>query len=152
MSVADEVSFGVERLHAVLDGPPDAEILALEARLRAAQLAADVTALDVLLSDDLLFTGPDGRLATKADDLGAHGSGAVRFRVHRPTALAMRRVGANVCVTVLRAYLEVEVGGAVMRGPVRYTRVWAREGDSVWRVVAGQVSAVPSDGDDAVPS
>jgi hypothetical protein len=45
-------------------GDADPEIVALEARLRAAQLAADVAALDALIADGLLFTGPDGRLGT----------------------------------------------------------------------------------------
>jgi hypothetical protein len=53
----------------VLVGPPDAEIVALESRLRAAQLAADVAALDALIADELLFTGPDGELGTKGQDL-----------------------------------------------------------------------------------
>ena len=69
-------------LQAALVGPPDPEVVALEARLRAAQLAADVAALGALIADALLCTGPDGRLGTKAEDLAAHGSGAVRFRVH----------------------------------------------------------------------
>jgi hypothetical protein len=38
----------------------DAELAALEAELRAAQLGADVGALDRLIAEDLLFTRPDG--------------------------------------------------------------------------------------------
>jgi len=132
----------VAELESVLVGARDAEIVALEAALRAAQLAADVPALARLISDDLLFTGPDGQLGTKAQDLEAHGSGAVRFRSHVPEELRMRRVGADVVVTALRARLEVEVAGNLARGTYRYTRVWAREGDGQWRVVGGHVSAV----------
>jgi hypothetical protein len=55
-------------------GDADPEIVALEAMLRAAQLNADVEMLGRLISDSLLFTGPDGNLATKADDLAAHAS------------------------------------------------------------------------------
>ena len=47
--------------------------MALEAQIRAAQLAADVGALDRLIADELLFAGPDGQLGTKAQDLEAHG-------------------------------------------------------------------------------
>ena len=128
-------------LESVLVGAGDAEIVALEAALRAAQLAADVPALARLISDDLLFTGPDGQLGTKAQDLEAHGSG-VRFRSHVPQELRIRRVGADVVVTALRARLEVEVAGHLARGTYRYTRVWAREGDGQWRVVGGHVSEV----------
>jgi len=133
----------VAELEAVLVGAGDAEIVALEAALRAAQLTADVPALARLISDDLLFTGPDGQLGTKAQDLEAHGSGVVRFRSHVPEELRIRRVGADVVVTALRARLEVEVAGNLARGTYRYTRVWAREEHGQWRVVGGHVSEVP---------
>jgi len=129
-------------MRAALVGPADDEIVALESRLRAAQLAADVAALDALIADALLFTGPDGSLGTKAQDLAAHGSGAVRFREHEPVELRVRRVGADVAVTALRARLAVEVAGTLARGTFRYTRVWARENGGDWRVVGGHVSAV----------
>lgn len=132
-------------LQRALVGADDPEIVALEARLRRAQLDGDVAALDALIADALLFTGPDGRLATKADDLAAHGSGAVRIREHRPGELRIRRVGADVAVAVLRTALAVEVGGALVEGTFRYTRVWARDGGA-WRVVAGHVSAAPGEG------
>jgi ketosteroid isomerase-like protein len=54
-------------------------------------------------------------------------------------------VGPDVAVTALRARLAVEVGGKLVRGSYRYTRVWAREGGR-WRVVGGHVSEVPSHG------
>jgi ketosteroid isomerase-like protein len=126
----------------VLKGDPDAEIVALESRLRAAQLSADVSALDRLIHDDLLFTGPDGRLGTKAQDLEAHSSGVVRFRTHEPRELRIRRVGKDVAVVALLAWLVVEVAGTLTEGNYRYTRVWARDKDGQWRVVGGHVSEV----------
>ena len=120
----------------------DPEIAALEAELRAAQLASDVVALDRLIADELLFTGPDGTLATKADDLRAHGSGLLRFTAHEPEELRTRRVGDDVVVAALRARLAGVLDGAPFAGTFRYTRVWARE-DGRWRVVGGHVSGVP---------
>jgi len=58
-------------LEQVLVGSADPEIVMLEARIRAAQLGADLTALDDLISDDLLFTGPDGQLGSKTQDIEA---------------------------------------------------------------------------------
>ena len=118
------------------------EIIALEARIRLAQLNADVAELDALISDNLLFTGPDGQLGTKAQDLEAHRSGVVRFRAHEPEELRVRRVGADVAVAALRARLVVDVAGTVAEGTYRYTRVWAREDGRGWRVVGGHVSEV----------
>jgi hypothetical protein len=46
-----------------------------EKRLQAAQLASDVDALDGLIEDTALFTGPDGSVLSKRDDLQAHASG-----------------------------------------------------------------------------
>lgn len=127
---------------AVVIGVPDPEIMELEARIRAAQLRADVSALNALLADDLLFTGPDGTVGTKAQDLAAHESGTVRFQNHLPLELRVRRIGLDVAITSLCAQLSVEVAGRLTSGEYRYTRVWAREGSRDWRVVGGHVSAV----------
>lgn len=129
-------------MEAVLVGPADPEIVAREAEIRAAQLGADVAALDRLIADELLFTGPDGSVGTRAQDLEAHRSGVVRFRAHEPEELRIRRVGADVAVAALRARLRVEVAGQLVEGTFRYTRVWAREGGGPWRVVGGHVSEV----------
>ncbi len=126
----------------VLVGRADPEIVLLEARLRAAQLGADLAALEELISEDLLFTGPDGQLGTKARDIEAYRSGTVRFLSHVPEELRVRRVSADVAISSLRAQLRVNVGGNVSSGTYRYTRVWAREADGVWRVVGGHVSPV----------
>lgn len=132
-------------LQAALVGAPDPEIVALETEMRAAQLAADVPALTRLIHDDLLFTGPDGQLGTKSQDLDAHQSGIVRFLAHEPEELRVRRIGPHVAVAALRARLSVEVAGTRMQGTYRYTRVWARDDTAGgrFRVVAGHVSQVP---------
>jgi RimJ/RimL family protein N-acetyltransferase/ketosteroid isomerase-like protein len=129
-------------LQAVVVGDVEPAIVEGEARLRAAQLVGDVEALDALIAEELLFTGPDGQLGTKAQDLGAHRDGVVRFREHVPEELRMRRVRQDVVVTALRARLVVEVGGVLVRGTYRYTRVWARDDAGDWRVVGGHVSMV----------
>jgi ketosteroid isomerase-like protein len=129
-------------LEQVVVGIADQEIVRLEARIRAAQLSADVAALHELISNDLLFTGQDGQLGTKAQDIEAYRSGTIKFVAHVPEELRIRRVGANVAIASLRAQLTVDVAGNISRGTYRYTRVWAREDDSTWRVVGGHVSLV----------
>lgn len=132
------------KLSTTSSGDVHAEIIAAEAQLRDAQLAADVEALDALISDNLLFTGPDGELASKADDLAAHRSGAVKFVEHEPESLEVRPITSTVAMTALRARLTVDVGGVRVEGVYRYTRVWARDEAGAWRVVGGHVSAVPT--------
>lgn len=131
-----------QALNQALVGVADQEIVILEARIRAAQLTADVTTLDDLISDDLLFTGPDGQLGTKKQDIEAYRSGTVKFMVHIPEELRIRRISADVAISSLRAQLAVDVAGNLSRGTYRYTRVWARGDGSTWRVVGGHVSLV----------
>ena len=133
----------------VLVGSADPEIVILEARIRMAQLGADLTALNDLISDDLLFTGPDGQLGSKAQDLEAYQSGTVKFIEHVPEQLRIRRVSADVSIAALRAQLTVDVAGRRSRGTYRYTRIWAREDGQTWRVVGGHVSLVNSSDADA---
>jgi hypothetical protein len=132
---------------AVVVGDSDPEIVELEARLRLAQLAADVAVLDALIADTLLFTGPDGQIATKAQDLEAHRLGLVRLQRHVPEELRVRRTGPDVAIVALRTALAVEVTGTLVHGTYRYTRIWAREEQdperAAWRVVCGHVSQVP---------
>ena len=119
----------------------EATIRQQEARLRAAQLQSDVVALDQLIDDALLFTGPDGALSTKADDLALHRAGAITFLAHEPSDLHVRVITSDVVVVVLRTHLVGRFHGADFAGDYQYTRVWARHAD-VWRIVAGHVSAL----------
>ncbi len=113
----------------------------LESELRAAQLNSDVTTLDRLIDDALLFTGPDGALATKADDLAMHRDCVVQFTSHEPRNLQWISVTDEVVVVALQARLAGRFHEAEFAGDFRYTRVWARRNDA-WRVVAGHVSAI----------
>lgn len=117
------------------------DIHSLEVELRQAQLTSDVAALDQLIDDTLIFTGPDGSIASKADDLTMHRNGVVRFSLHEPSDLRVQQVTADVAVVVLRTRLAGTIHGQPFDGTYRYTRVWARRGDT-WRIVAGHVSAV----------
>ena len=123
----------------------DEDIAALEAALRAAQIASDVDALAQLVSDDLLFTGPTGELATKAEDLAAHRDGVVRIAVHEPRDMRVRRIGERVAIVALLTRLAGTYAGQPFDGSYRYTRVWAREADGAWRIAGGHVSEVPAD-------
>ncbi|MDQ6886574.1 MAG: nuclear transport factor 2 family protein [Gemmatimonadota bacterium] len=113
---------------------------ACEAALRQAQLASDVPALEQLVDDALVFTGPDGAVYGKQDDLDAHRRGMLRITRLEPSEERVQRFGSFAIVSV-RMAMRGTFNGAAFAGPFRYTRVWCarREG---WRIVAGHVSAV----------
>jgi ketosteroid isomerase-like protein len=118
----------------------DDALRASEAALRRAQLASDVAALDRLLDDALMFTGPDGAVYGKADDLDAHREGWIRITRLEPSEERIQRLG-TIAVVSVRMEMAGTFKGEAFAGPFRYTRVW-REGPDGWRIVAGHVSGV----------
>lgn len=118
------------------------KVLAAELALRQAQLAGDVDALERLIDDGLAFTGPDGLIYGKDDDLEAHRSGAIRITRLVPSEEHVQDFGAIVVISV-RMQMEGSFQGVPFAGPFRYTRVWRLT--DAWRVVAGHVSAVQGD-------
>jgi hypothetical protein len=111
-----------------------------ESALRRAQLASDVLALDALLDEDLVFTGPDGAIYGKRDDLEAHRRGNIRIAQLEPSDERIQDFGSTVVISV-RMEMRGSINGAPFAGPFRYTRIWRLRGES-WRVVAGHVSAI----------
>ena len=120
----------------------DESLLACEQALRAAQLAGDVKVLERLIDDALIFTGPDGRVFGKQDDLDAHRLGLVRITRLDASDERMLREG-SVAIVSVRMEMTGSFQGAPFAGPFRYTRVWREQPDG-WRVIAGHVGAVLS--------
>ncbi len=120
----------------------DEEILAREAELREAQLTSDVSVLDRLLDDQLVFTGLDGSLVTKSDDLSLHRSGRLRITRMDPLEHRILHLGSTSVVSV-RMNSAAVVEGVPVTAVLRYTRVWHKRAEE-WRLVAGHMSAVPA--------
>jgi ketosteroid isomerase-like protein len=113
---------------------------ACEAALRQAQLTSDVQELDRLVDDALVFTGPNGAIYGKQDDLDAHRRGSIRITRLEPSEERIQRFG-HIAVVSVRMEMAGTFEGAAFAGPFRYTRVWRAQAGS-WRIVAGHVSAV----------
>ena len=111
---------------------------AAERELQRAQLASDVAALDTLVDDALLFTGADGSLLSKHDDLEAHRSGRQVLRRVEELDLRVRVVGSTGATWVL-AGLEGSVDGEPFAARVRYTRTWTHD-VSGWTMIAAQAT------------
>ena len=118
----------------------DASLRACEAALRRAQLAGDVEELDRLVDDALVFTGPNGAVYGKKDDLDAHRRGLVRITRLDASEERIQRFG-HIAVVSVRMEMSGTFEGSDFAGPFRYTRVWRAQADG-WRIVAGHVSAV----------
>lgn len=116
---------------------------AAERRLQAAQLAADADALDELLDDRLVFTGPGGTLYTKDDDLALQRSGGQRLTDVAEEDLRVLTDGTTG-VTFFLGTLAGTFQGQQFRARVRYTRTWVHTGERGWRLLAAHVGDAPA--------
>ena len=105
-------------------------------------LTNDVAVLAHLIHDDLVFTGPDGAIVRKEDDLAAHAARRLRL-----TRLDLQDANIDVDDLVnkvtVRAVLTGTFDGNVCDGSYRYTRTWRKDGGR-WQVIAGSVSVEPN--------
>ena len=109
--------------------------------LRAAMIASDVETLERLLHDDLVFSGPDGTVIGKTDDLRAHAARRLQLTELRFDELEIACDESRAEVQV-RATLTGTFDGAVCDGRYQYRRTWCK-GASGWQVIAGSVRAEP---------
>ncbi|KVN96135.1 nuclear transport factor 2 family protein [Burkholderia ubonensis] len=93
-----------------------------EAALRTAMLANDVGALTNLLDDDLVFTGPDGQVLSKHDDLSVHRDRLLRLDRLDLHGTAVHRIGEMILVTA-KATLAGRFGATPFDGEFAYTRL-----------------------------
>jgi hypothetical protein len=108
-------------------------ILAAHEQRRVATLAAEVAALDSMMTADLTFTHANGVVDAKADFLGALQSGRLRYqsitdeerrtRVHGPAGVISGT--CRLVVTASGQHIDIRV---------RFTELWVHEGGR-WRMV-----------------
>lgn len=117
------------------------ELRRAERRLQAAQLASDVAALDELLDDRLVFTGPDGALYGKRDDLRAHRTRTqVIDALHEEELTVL--VAGETGITWFLGSLRGSIDGSPFEARMRYTRTWVHDAGHGWRIIAAHATVV----------
>lgn len=81
--------------------PVEQELKTLETELAQAMLQNDVAALDRLLSDQVIFTDPQGGVIDKVQDLALHQSGELMVTTYE-TDDAIIRVYDSTAITNLK--------------------------------------------------
>lgn len=117
-------------------------IVAHEQALLEAIRQQDLTQLDVLLHEDLLFTLPTGQTITKADDLATYRAGHLVVERLRASHQQIHVLGSAAVVAVTME-LEGTYRGQSLAGTYRYMRVWQQTQDT-WQVIAGSCVALAS--------
>ncbi|NJN00068.1 MAG: nuclear transport factor 2 family protein [Phormidesmis sp. RL_2_1] len=124
-----------------MDAEIETQIRECEARLYAAMAASNISDLDRLIADDLLFAGPTGELVTKAMDLDLHRTGGTQFHECVPKELEIRIWSEDFVLASAKVFLSGTYLGNAFAGDYRYMRVWHR-GKNGWQVGGGSVVAV----------
>jgi hypothetical protein len=110
-----------------------------EHALQRAQLAGDADSIDALLDDRLVFTGPDGVLYGKQDDLDLQRSGEQSMSRVEEESLAVL-VAGTTGVTWFLGSLAGVFKGEPFEARVRYTRTWIQDDAGRWRLLTAHVS------------
>ena len=117
------------------------ELLGFEARRCDAMVAADITALGRLLSDQLTWTHASAHRDDKASFLAKLQAGSTRYLDIRRSEEQVRFHGGVAVVTGL-ADMRANINGEELQLRNRYTNVWAKS-DADWQMVAWQSTVVP---------
>ena len=115
-------------------------IIALEARLIEAMKTSNVTELETLLADNLIFTNQNGHLVSKEDDLNAHRSGDLEMYSIETSAQLIELYGDTAVVSVVKD-MSSSYAGHTSVGNYRFTRVWHFNG-TAWQIVAAHSSQI----------
>jgi ketosteroid isomerase-like protein len=116
------------------------DIEKLEAQLAQAMLQNDVVMLDRLLSDDLVFSGPDGVIVNKAQDLAIHQSGDIIFTTYEIDELLVQSYNP-IAIAHVKVNLAGNFRGEDFAGDFRYLRIYLKQ-DEQWKIIGGQVTAI----------
>jgi ketosteroid isomerase-like protein len=117
------------------------EIDQLEEKWRKAVLAGDVAAMDSLLADDYIGINASGTLQTKEDVLTRMRSGRRRITGLELSDSKVRFYGTTALVTSFAHVMGVNAEGEAL-GDLRYTRVYVRNAQGVWKIVSFEASRI----------
>jgi uncharacterized protein (TIGR02246 family) len=121
------------------------EIDQLEDEWRNAVLNSDAKAMDSLLADDYMAITPAGTLQSRDEALQNMRSRRVHFTSLTLTDRKVRFYGPTAVVTSM-ASIEANTPDGQVTGNYRYTRVYVRNAQGVWKVVSFEASHVRKPG------
>lgn len=106
-----------------------------EIELLTAIKYADVSVLEKMLHDDLLFNLPDGETITKEFDLNTYRSGKMKIDFLEASDQIINCIGDTAIVSVAVS-LKGNYDNNPINGTFRYIRVWKQFGEDL-KVIAG---------------
>ena len=122
------------------------EIDQLEDTWRNAILKGNTAAMDSLLADDYMAISASGTLQSKEETLANLRSGRVHFTTLDISDRKVRFYGTTALVTSVASVAGSTPDGEIA-GNFRYTRVYVRNPQGVWKVVSFEASRMREPGE-----
>ena len=129
------------------DGKRQVELL--EQQWRTAQLQSDLPTIDRLLADDYVGISLAGQITTKAQLMSRMRNHLFVISRLDMTEQKVKIVG-EVAVVTVRAAVEGTSRGATVNGEFRYTRIYHRLPNGVWKITNFEATRIPSSRDGIV--
>jgi ketosteroid isomerase-like protein len=117
------------------------EIDQLEEAWRSAVMKANPAAMDKLLADDYLGITASGTLQTKEQSLANLRAGRMHFTTLDISDRKVRFYGSTALVTSI-ADVEGSAGDGHLSGSYRYTHVYVRDPQGLWKIVSFEASKI----------
>jgi hypothetical protein len=118
------------------------DALAAERARFVAMSRADITALDTLLADDLLYTHTSGLVETKEEFLTSLRTRRLFYDFIAPDDLQVRRPAPDVAVITGRARMWVTLADTRQEFDIRFTDVLIRR-NGRWQTMSWQSTRLP---------
>jgi ketosteroid isomerase-like protein len=116
-------------------------LAAAETALQEAVRTRDTGTLAGLLHDEVKFTGPDGSVIGKEEDLASHRDGSLAIDRLDEVSREVQLFG-DTGITRIVLDMTVSSQDQTIAARLIYTRTW-QKGENGWQVIAAQGSAIP---------
>jgi len=123
------------------------EIDQLEEAWRDAVLKANVTVMATLLDEDYIAITARGMLLTKEQTLSRLSNGRARYTSLELSDRKVRFYGNTALVTSLAQTAGTNAEGEDISGSFRYTRVYVRNAQGLWKIVSFEASRIHDPGE-----
>src|SRR5438876_3314448 len=116
-------------------------VIELDRKRMTAMAEKDITTLNELIADDLVYTHSSARLDTKQSLIGNMESGSTVYTSVVPSDVKAQDLGDTVVLTG-SCLISVNAGGRPNSFGVRFTDVYARR-NGRWQMVTWQSTRLP---------
>ncbi len=137
--------------------PADSAAVETEIKKAVADMATslqknDAEAMQKLYTDNYVFVGPEGQLATGADRIASMKSGDTKYDSITYDEVTVRsNAEGNGAVSISKATVKGKNLGKAVDGQYRVTHVWSKTKDG-WRLASGQTTAITGGSSSSPPS